>query len=72
MVAIEVARFTLAPLTPSAFFRNRSTRFTHEAQVMPVTGRAISATGVVSAAGTDSVNILRGSIRLNWLVSACG
>jgi hypothetical protein len=72
MVAIEVARFTLAPLTPSAFFRNRSTRFTHEAQVIPVTGRAISATGVVGAVGTGSVDILRGSIRLIWSVSPCG
>jgi hypothetical protein len=71
-VAIEVARFTLAPLTPSAFFRNRSTRFTHEAQVMPVTGRAISATGVVIAAGTGSVDILRGSIRLTWAIRPCG
>jgi hypothetical protein len=71
-VAIEVARFTLASLTPSAFFRNRSTRFTHEAQVMPVTGRAISATGVVIAAGTGSVDILRGSIRLTWAIRPCG
>jgi hypothetical protein len=72
MVAIEVARFTLAPLTPSAFFKNRSTRFTHDAQVMPVTGRAISATGVLGAAGTGLVNILRGSIRLIWPISASG
>jgi hypothetical protein len=71
-VAIEVARFTLAPLTPSAFFRNRSTRFTHDAQVIPVTGRAISATGVAGAAETGSVDILRGSIRLTWEISACG
>jgi hypothetical protein len=71
-VAIEVARFTLAPLTPSAFFRNRSTRFTHEAQVMPVTGRAISATGVAGAAGASSVDILRGSIRLTWAIRPCG
>jgi hypothetical protein len=71
-VAIEVARFTLARLTPSAFFRNRSTRFTQEAQVIPVTGRAISAMGVAGAAGTSSVDILRGSIRPNWAVSPGG
>jgi hypothetical protein len=71
-VAIEVARFTLAPLTPSAFFRNRSTRFTHEAQVIPVTGRAISAMGVAGAAGTSSVDILRGSIRPTWAIRPCG
>jgi hypothetical protein len=71
-VAIEVARFTLAPLTPSAFFKNRSTRFTHDAQVIPVTGRVISATGVAGAAETGSVDILRGSIRLTWEISACG
>jgi hypothetical protein len=39
---------------------------------MPVTGRAISATGVTGAAGASSVDILRGSIRLTWAISACG
>src|SRR6185312_2288796 len=35
MRADSVARFTLASCTPGTFFRARSTRITHEAQVMP-------------------------------------
>src|SRR5688572_23918684 len=38
-VADSVARFTLAPPTPSTFSRKRVMRFTHEAHVMPSTGK---------------------------------
>src|SRR5213592_624498 len=43
IVATSVARFTTASSTPGVRFRNRSIRFTHDAQVMPSTGRASSA-----------------------------
>lgn len=35
MLAFSVARLTLAASTPGSFFTVRSTRLTHEAQVMP-------------------------------------
>src|SRR3546814_18858966 len=35
MVALSVARFTTASETPGTFLRARSTRPTHDAQVMP-------------------------------------
>ncbi len=42
MVATSVARLTVASWTPGVLRRNRSIRFTHEAQVMPSIGRATS------------------------------
>src|SRR5918997_1194317 len=41
-LAFSVARFTLAPSTPSTLPRAFSTRRTHEAHVMPVTGISTS------------------------------
>src|SRR4051812_2696346 len=38
--ADSVARFTAASCTPGTFFSARSTRFTHEAQVIPATPRS--------------------------------
>src|SRR5437763_8630883 len=40
-VARSVARFTWALTTPGTFASARSTRRTHEAQVMPVMGRTV-------------------------------
>src|SRR3990172_8598948 len=42
IVARSVARLTLASSTPGVFFRKRSIRLTHDAQVMPSIGRTIS------------------------------
>ncbi len=63
MVALSVARLTLTSLTPSALRKKRSIRFTHEAQVIPTIGRAISAVSVVSSlVGALVLCILLGSI----------
>ena len=62
-VARLVARFTSAEWTPATRESAFSMRATHEAQVMPVTGRVISAMGLLGSMGTGSVDILRGSIR---------
>src|SRR6478735_11066179 len=59
MVAISVARFTVADATPGVWRRNRSIRLTHDAQVMPSIGRRSSWVAV----GSDgSVDLLLGSI----------
>jgi len=59
MVAISVARLTVASWTPSVLRRNRSIRFTQEAHVMPSMGSWISE---AAAARVWSVVILLGSI----------
>ena len=49
-VALSVARLTCTLATPGSFFKARSTRPTHEAQVMPCTGRVTAAAvGAVTA-----------------------
>ena len=40
-VACSLAKLTLASSTPGTFFSAFSTRFAHDAQVMPVIGRSI-------------------------------
>src|SRR5215212_5229083 len=64
IVATSVARLTAASATPGVFLRNRSIRFTHDAQVMPSIGSWSSA--VAETAGSvgaeASVVILPGSI----------
>ena len=48
-VALSVARLTCTLATPGSFFKARSTRPTHEAQVMPCTGRVTAVVGAVTA-----------------------
>src|SRR5829696_2513128 len=69
IVAFSVERLTFASTTPSARRRKRSTRFTHEAHVMPSIGSVNSAVASTDGAETAEVseaaggNILPGSIR---------
>src|SRR6188508_3291749 len=58
MVAISVARLTVADSTPSVWRRKRSMRLTHEAQVIPSMGSWTSVVPVVPVA----LLILPGSI----------
>src|SRR6266550_4590479 len=60
MVAISVARLTVAFSTPGVFLRNRSMRLTQLAQVIPATGTKISA--VARGDALRSIFILQGSI----------
>ena len=64
MVASSVARLTLTSATPLALRKKRSIRLTHEAQVIPVMGRAISAVSTAAeTVGALTFCILLGSIQ---------
>ena len=61
-VARSVARLTAARSTPGVFVRNRSMRFTHEAQVIPSMGRTISIAWFCILPGSIHVATYAGTI----------
>src|SRR5215210_4274580 len=61
-VADSEARFTFASSTPSTFVRNRVIRFTHDAQVIPSTGKDTISKGSLGV--VIGAMILPGGIRV--------
>jgi hypothetical protein len=57
-MADSVAKLTVASLTPGTFIKARSTRETHDAQVMPVTGKTQSREALETGAGLMNLLIL--------------